>query len=514
MKKVYSIIATMLMAATASASVTLPATGNPITQTPEGEQVTYRRSSTAAMLYYSVMLLTGYEDYMVGDVVFAPNGDVYFKDMISEFDVDGWLKGTLRGDTITMELPQPILNYYGDVYYAFKMDCITDDTGALSDASASDDQTVKFLYKDGTITQVGDSTELYSHMIGLCTENAEWTWYGDMAYSYQPFTDSLTTLPQGLTAEEYALTTESDGHFVKMARDAGNAYIQGLSEHYPEAWVKLTVQPNGDLTLPGAQYVGTEQKHFCYIYPGTYEIQYTFGSAYTYDVTLQDEWTLTYDETDGSYSMPDTCCIVVNGRKDMRTIYDYYISPSMRTQPDVTEATPANPVIQDVKADAMAGSGTNYILCSIPCTDTRGYLLDKNRLSYELYFDGEPFTFYQDDYTRFPDEEMTRVPYSFTDSWDLSCSGAYHQIYLYVDGFDEVGVRSFYDSANGETYTSDLVTYSVNDSAIEEVNAESNSAGTQLYDLTGRRAAANSRGVMIQRRVMDNGAVKVSKIMR
>jgi hypothetical protein len=519
MKKIYTLISAAMLALSASATVELPATGTPITTPPEGKQVTYCRSTTAAALFYGAYLLTGFEDYVAADVVFADNGDVYFKDMITEFDVDGWLKGHLDGDTITMELPQPILNYTyrGDtsVYYAFNLDCQVDTTGALENGIMAENQTLKFLLSDDGIVQVGDSATLASQMLGLCTENAEWTYYAEMMYNYHKFADEKIVPDFQGDLEDYVLITPSDGHFVKVLRNDNAFYVRGISETFPDSWTKFEYDAQGNLTLAGGQYQGITKKHYSFTYPGSYVMKPYVGSTMYYDVTLQDSLTFFLDKESGVYATPDTACVVINGRKDMNTIYDYYISPRLQTQPDVTVATPATPEITTLVATNDAGSGLNYMVMTLPVTDTRGYLLDKNLLSYEIYFDGELFTLYNSDYQRLDYDELTRIPFTYTDDWDISCSGAYHQMYLYVDGFDEVGVRVFYDSPNGETYASAMATRRVNDSSIREVGSEgTETVSSQSFDLLGRQVGVGARGAVIKREVKADGSVKVTKQLR
>lgn len=117
-------------------------------------------------------------------------------------------------------------------------------------------------------------------------------------------------------------------------------------------------------------------------------------------------------------------------------------------------------------------------------------------------------------------DELTNVPYNFTDYFNISVSGAEHQIYYYFEGFETLGVQGVY-TIDGVTNRTDLVNYNVetgeetiiNAASIDSVNAERKAVSVTYYDLTGRELANPSSGLVIKRTVYSDGTVRSVKSM-
>ena len=73
-----------------------------ITDTPAGEQKTYRRSGDC-YIEVNQQIYTSTQSGTI-TVVFDGN-DVYFKDPVAEFAVGAWVKGTLGADGKTITVP-------------------------------------------------------------------------------------------------------------------------------------------------------------------------------------------------------------------------------------------------------------------------------------------------------------------------------------------------------------------------------------------------------------------------
>ena len=134
-----------------------------------------------------------------------------------------------------------------------------------------------------------------------------------------------------------------------------------------------------------------------------------------------------------------------------------------------------------------------------PSPLVRAYCLEKQlqtpaKLYYNIYFDGseEPETLSPDDYQNLT-EEMTNVPYDFSDNYDFLCDGTTHTFYFYVAEYNNIGVSPPY-TGGGETHRSNIV-WATNPTSIKGVSSDSKSVkSVNYYDLSGRQVSAPAQG--------------------
>ena len=177
-----------------------------------------------------------------------------------------------------------------------------------------------------------------------------------------------------------------------------------------------------------------------------------------------------------------------------------------------TPATPATPEITSFVEDKYG----HYITMTIPTTDVDGNPLFSSLLSYQLYYDKEGnqgvFEFTTDDY-EFLEDNMTQVPYDYTDTYDIDKAGK--QVYIYADDLDQwtaIGVKSIYtvgDVVNeSEIFWYPLMAVGVNDLSAVSV------AGTRYYDLQGRPVSDKASGLLIKQTRMSDGTVVTTKVLK
>ena len=156
---------------------------------------------------------------------------------------------------------------------------------------------------------------------------------------------------------------------------------------------------------------------------------------------------------------------------------------------------------------------------TIPAKDVDGNDIFAALLSYQLLIDrnGEQsvYEFTTDNY-EFIEENMTVVPYNFTDYYDIDVAGK--QVYIYGDDIDEwnaIGVKSIYTvgDKSRETRESEIFWYQLKPTAISEVNTN-NVVETNYYDLQGRKVDANATGLLIKQMRMQDGTTRTVKVMR
>ena len=175
-------------------------------------------------------------------------------------------------------------------------------------------------------------------------------------------------------------------------------------------------------------------------------------------------------------------------------------------------ATPATPTITEFTEDDYG----YYIMMTVPATDVDGNDIFAALLSYQLLVDrnGEQsvYVFSPDDYL-FLEEEMTEIPYNYTDYYDIDVAGK--QVYLYGDDILEwtaIGVKSIY-TVDGVSNSSDIFWFPLNTTGIDNIGAN-NVVETNYYDLQGRKVDANTNGLLIKQMRLQDGTVKAVKVMR
>ena len=150
---------------------------------------------------------------------------------------------------------------------------------------------------------------------------------------------------------------------------------------------------------------------------------------------------------------------------------------------------------------------------------TEGNLHNPDKLFYNIYFDGELFTFYPDEYKGIKDE-MTDVPMNFTDYNDFMVSGQMHTVYFFLQGITSVGVQEVYKDGD-KAYKSNLMSYTVNeDGTLTGIDrnivnkGEANVKSVSYTDLSGRTISQPQRGIYLKTVKFADGSQKTVKYLK
>ena len=271
--------------------------------------------------------------------------------------------------------------------------------------------------------------------------------------------------------------------------DNNDVYVKGLSEYLTDGWVKGTIA-DGVATFPAA-------------YMGIFEF---WGDAYELNF---DGAVFTVNDDASVLTAPDGYTTSVEGE-----VLDEFINVSL-TKAVAEIATPATPTITEFTEDDYG----HYVKMTIPAKDVDGNDIFAALLSYQLLIDrnGEQsvYEFTTDNY-EFLEENMTVVPYNFTDYYDIDVAGK--QVYIYGDDIDQwtaIGVKSIYTvgGKSRETRESEIFWYPLKPTAISEVNTN-NVVETNYYDMQGRKVDANATGLLIMQMRMQDGTTKAIKVIR
>lgn len=482
-----------------------------IMEAPAGKTVTYKKSS-AGIFPYIFWLMEYSNDCIQSEIVFTDDNEVYFKDILYYASTGAYVKGTLADGVISVDTGQYIY-YSEDAGYGLTLEALMPDDDDMYKVDTAKDKITFTCADDGTITLDEDTT------LGLVWTNDNSWGYVDYYQTYTVFTDTPVTKPESVVAEKWAMTTPNgNGHLLNIGIDGSDIYIGGLSEDLPDAWIKGTI--DGDkATFDTKQYMGVYSDTYQYFMVADSEPDETGEMYYT---LTEEPVVLEYDATAKTLTTPQGKTLIVNGSTSRIYYLELLESPSMYYFDGYKPATPANPFnLYTDGYDAGYNSGTFDF--TLPLVDTDGKLLDPTCYFYNIFVDGELFTFYSDEYEELTYDELTNVPYDYTDLWDITVNGPQHSIYYYFDGFETIGVQSIY-TVDGVTNKSDLVTYNVETGETNTVKDPTTSLETLVgsrevkevtyYDLTGRKLASPATGsLVIKRTTYTDGSVESMKYM-
>lgn len=194
-------------------------------------------------------------------------------------------------------------------------------------------------------------------------------------------------------------------------------YIQGLSYYVPEAWVKGTLEGT-TLTIPDT-YLGI------YTSWGTdYEITLN-GATFEYDAEAGTFTTAELTSTDGEYLWDEFADVVLTKLNDVA-------------------ATPADPEITGIVTTSVTYPKVTFY---IPTVDVDGEPLITAKLTYQFFIEknGEitPLVLETALYDAL-DEDMSEIPYEFTDNWDVYNSVLYLNQGEELASWDKIGLQSIY----------------------------------------------------------------------
>jgi hypothetical protein len=281
--------------------------------------------------------------------------------------------------------------------------------------------------------------------------------------------------------------TDKDKAFeVFVVIDNNDVYVKGLSEYLTDGWVKGTIADEV-ATFPAA-------------YMGIFEF---WGDAYELNF---DGAVFTVNDDASVLTAPDGYTTSVEGE-----VLDEFINVTL-TKAVAEIATPATPTITEFTEDDYG----HYVKMTIPAKDVDGNDIFAALLSYQLLVDrnGEQsvYEFTTDNY-EFIEENMTVVPYNFTDYYDIDVAGK--QVYIYGDDIDDwnaIGVKSIY-TVGEESQESEIFWYQLNQTAITGVDATTVTQVT-YYDLQGRKVDANTHGIFIKQSRLSDGTTTTTKVVR
>ena len=173
------------------------------------------------------------------------------------------------------------------------------------------------------------------------------------------------------------------------------------------------------------------------------------------------------------------------------------------------ERIPATPVIDTSEEGTEAFNeeeGMGALIFTMEPVDIEGNTLEQSNLYYNIFRNGELYTFNKDEY--FLETDMTYIPYDFQSDLIMSMYGYFFVFFL--EDMDSIGVRAVYQDGDTTTY-SEIATYVFHETGVESVGASSEVVSVEYLDLGGRRVADPGQGIYIRLTHYADGSSKASK---
>lgn len=471
-------------------------------------------------------------DGTVQRYVEGSNGEVYIQDAICTIPSGSWIKGyKAEGDTIKFDFPQ---KYYAqdaiddngkptgekEYFYAYRAVMNQAGTSIVPDPTS---QTISYVLRNDSLIRVDNhDNNVY---LALCTDDGGWCGYADYYQVWSKMKETASVPPASAEVSKYQVRFinkdgQDDARIINLAIDGKDLYLGNLSDNAPDNWAKGKL--DGDKAVfEGKIYMGVdpvEQIHSFFAPLGSEKI---WDELYGEEVdSFYFEKSISFDYDAVAKTLKSDGMFNVN--KGMNSVYSTisYEAPQMQPWVEVPGSPKDPELLQFAPFDEAQGCGALQFWFDKNSVD--GNLLDTKKLYYNIYFDGDLFTAYPDEYTNIS-EEITDIPYNFTDnSFDFVAAGDVHTLYFYMTGFTKLGIQTFYKDGD-KVYKSNLVEYEIDDegnftpveTAIKGMTADNgNVTSVSFSDLSGRRVSNLASGVYLKTMKMADGTQKTVKVVK
>ena len=510
-----------------------------------------------------------YDGNYPAEIVWDGN-TVYFKNPLTPYYSDSYIKGTLEDNTITVELPQTV-EYYDEESFGLNLSMLKLDSyendGEEIFTYRRDESITKITYtlsEDGSLTLnmpgIFDNENLPEYALGYVYTDIDpdydgaWIGFSDFQQAYTPFDKTPATMPEGddVETKTYSFIYGDYGFPVTIAFQNDKVFIQGLCQALPDAVIYGDIQTEnpeigprpGDgvlIFIPQDQYLGIYMDQFfvytkC-VYPNP-DIPDEDRDYYTNGYVLAPSemgYYLLINPADNTMaSVFNKMYLCFNVDSNRVNVIESYLDVKFIEQQEYS-GTPANPV--DLLFDDYYAENYGYysFYFTLPCLSTEGRLLDTNNLYYRVYVDGEILEFIENSEGYgvngqplvFPmydgiTEPTDMLPIWFNNGWDIfKWTNTEIEVGIYIEGVTTLGVQSIYTYDN-ETTCSDIITIEAESGDLVASPAESkvdglvnsNVISTQYYDLNGRRVMNPDKGIYIKKSILSDGNTVVKKVTR
>lgn len=430
--------------------------------------------------------------------------DVYIQGL-SYWVPEAYVKGTLQDGQIVV----PNCQYMGEDDYGYK-NYFMSYVWSEEDVNYVPSDYALFYYDVETRSIVMDEEYMYAETDDPTSDILYDYWYSVTLTPGEAVEPEAVEVPENLVVTEYKMSamsigssSEDDGNgdnyiivkdaystHVMVGFDGNDVYIQGLSEWLPEAWVKGTLSGDGKtVTIPSGQYLGKYEMELFGV------SDYLFISAVNLETEEYEDIVFTYDTDAKTFSTAQDVLVL----NDVDDTYEWYNDITLTPVVEMA-ATPATPSVVLITTGGEYGASVQF---DIPTVDVNGNEMLTSKLSYVIYVEkdgqAQKLTLEAGVYEELA-EDMTEIPYTFTDEWDIYAGG--YMIYLNqgadeISSWTKIGVQSIY-TGGGERHESEIGWYEIEDEVYEDgiVGVKSQMSNV-IYDMQGRRVSKPTHGLYI-----------------
>ena len=508
-----------------------------ITEAPEGNTVTMLGSSNSFYIYYEEVEMD--EAYGIAyEGVWTDNGEVYLKNPVSMLDWDTYIKGTVTEDGIKFDFPQPlyrvdygyeVFDLYVDVLEYTEVDSPLHPDGYYTTFIPAEDTRSIVFTKEDDGSYMMDS----EYMLGVTCDGV-WQGYGEMYLNLLPFEATPAKIPEGVRYDySYVLADEFTGWDHTVLRQIGIGeldgvtYITGLASGMPDAVIFGTFdKEKNTLTIPSDQFLGKYYNHYIFMMAGDGESWYDewWGhEMYSFDIT-DKPLVLNYDPETNVFRPvisegKDFAYVIFNFGNVETYPCEYYAIDRIYSQGEITDYAPIAPDVLGVSEIDFMDPDYSYSFEFWIYGDNKdGQLLWENNIYYNIFINGELYTFTAEEYPVLLDQgirEITDIPVFMNAGDDIFSEGNYHGIAFKRKDIETIGVRAVYidGEIRGE---SEIVTVNTLGETVSAEGIRSETKiSTEMFDLNGRKVSGNAAdGIFLRRTAMGDGSIHTEKIVR
>ena len=497
-----------------------------ISQAPEGETKYYNESYEGWVFWgqeYGLQYMSG---TTTNKIVWCSNGEVYIQNPVANYSTGTFAKGTYADGKITVELPQCIGSYYdtdGNMkdMYLNKLEEVEQDGEKYYMICYPEDNYLEYDVDDaGNVKlNLGNSADYDvttgnnpKYLVGVTYSNEPhalqvWSGYGDTFETWNIIDNGEpVTPPADAVMQEWAFETLGKKSIVQVAVDGNDIYVDGFTSYMKGYWFKGTME-DGKITFSTNQYMGkNEWDQFYYFMAARIFVDET--SEWNQYEPI-DKVTLVYNPETGMYTAQEDETFIVSMSNEYISATAIAENPSMWQQtPEMFKAKPLNPSL----TNCLNNPGISTLEWDIPNENEKGAILSGNKMYYNLYVDGELYTFTPEEYPLFT-EPTTDVPYEASNYYDIYVYNTSHTIYLKKDIAETVALQSFYVDEDGTKYASDLVTENVLGTGIGKVEGGKQAVSTEYFNLSGVKTTRPAAGMYIMKTKYNDGTSSVKKVL-
>lgn len=497
----------------------------------EGDEEVYVKSGFSYVNSYYFGITTQSCDGAISNVVYSEDGKkIYAKTpfFLDYYTEESWIEGDVDGDTVTFTFPQlvdediddeePEYNIFGYcVKVKFKVEDEAEQSGWYY---PTESQEYKFhIEEDGTLTSLEDEDTMmgYCYWIEPSEENGEghfsWQGTGDIVFSMTPNRGVEAEVPDGLKYETWKFINGTSASNVSIAVRDDAMYIKGLFNKTGMKDKVVVGKIDGDnVIFDNAQYLG--------VYWTNYTVAYFVAGEMEEDTfVIKENVTFNWDRenqrltTDGAISISSSPTTVI---WYMLSNKPAFVIPNDNVV--VTRLyTPVLTSFYDIDEEYDYDAELSF---NLPTVDPDYQILNTDNIYYQVFVDGDLFTFYDDEY-ELPKgvTETTMIPYGYYNyDGDLDAWGTEHTIELHARGFETFGVREVYINEDGtEVYSDILYAPGYEDltgTSVSSMASAKTISSVRYIDLNGNVSSRPANGISVKQTIYSDGTIKTQKVIR